>query len=85
MNQPLLLRMNEAAQLCSVSKAKLYKMVHEGCIPAVKFGRSLRIPYESLRKAIEENACTVPTVLGNTSQKPRPRAGRRVMKTASRS
>jgi excisionase family DNA binding protein len=52
--------MNEAALLCAVSKAKLYKMVHEGCIPAVKFGKSLRIPYESLRKAIEQNACNVP-------------------------
>ena len=78
MNQPLLLRMNEAAQLCSVSKAKLYKMVHEGCIPAVKFGRSLRIPYESLRRAIEENACAIPAVPGNTKPRPQPGVGRRV-------
>jgi excisionase family DNA binding protein len=60
MNQPLLLRMNEAARLCAVSKAKLYKMVHEGSIPAVKFGKSLRIPYESLKSAIEQNTCSAP-------------------------
>jgi excisionase family DNA binding protein len=53
MNQPLLLRMNEAAELCSVSKNTLYNMVHDGRIPVVKFGKILRIPYESLRKAIE--------------------------------
>jgi excisionase family DNA binding protein len=60
MTQPLLLRMNEAARLCAVSKAKLYKMVHEGSIPSVKFGKSLRIPYESLRIAIELNTCGAP-------------------------
>ena len=57
--EPLLLRMGEAAKLCSVSRAKLYKMVHEGHIPAVKFGRSLRIPYDGLKRLIESGSSLV--------------------------
>lgn len=51
--EPLLLKLDDAAKLCSVSRAKLYKMVHLGEIPAVKFGRTLRIPYQGLKQSIE--------------------------------
>ncbi len=51
--EPILLRLNDAADLCSVSRAKLYKMVQEGLVPSVRFGRSLRIPYAALKQSIE--------------------------------
>jgi excisionase family DNA binding protein len=65
--EPLLLRLAEAARLCSVSRAKLYKMVREGHIPAVKFGRSLRIPYEGLKDSIESGSCAIDFTIGQKS------------------
>jgi excisionase family DNA binding protein len=38
------LTVSEVAQLMRVSTMTVYRMVHSGEIPAIRFGRSFRIP-----------------------------------------
>ena len=42
----------EVAELMRVSKMTVYRMVHAGDLPAVKFGRSYRVPESAVRDAI---------------------------------
>lgn len=42
----------EVAQLMRVSKMTVYRMIHAGELPAVKFGRSFRVPESSVQEAI---------------------------------
>ncbi len=69
---PLLLRMGEAARICAISRAKLYQMVREGSIPAIRFGgKSLRIPREALKRVIEQgttNRCAAGPSGGQSSK-----------------
>jgi excisionase family DNA binding protein len=53
-NDRLLIGVSEAAQMLSVSKSKLYELINQGMVPAIKVGHSLRIPVEQLRKWIAE-------------------------------
>ena len=43
----------EVAQLMRVSNMTVYRMVESGKLPAVRFGRSYRIPESALAQAIE--------------------------------
>lgn len=45
---PELLRMNEAARLLSISRAKAYELVASGELPSIKVGASIRIRRRSL-------------------------------------
>ncbi|MFD2757713.1 helix-turn-helix domain-containing protein [Gulosibacter faecalis] len=42
----------EVAELMRVSKMTIYRMVHAGDLPAVKFGRSYRVPESAVQDAI---------------------------------
>lgn len=42
----------EVAALMRVSKMTIYRMVHTGVLPAVKFGRSYRVPESAVQDAI---------------------------------
>jgi len=42
----------EVAELMRVSKMTVYRWVHAGDIPAVRFGRSYRIPESAVTNAI---------------------------------
>lgn len=42
----------EVAALMRVSKMTIYRMVHTGDLPAVKFGRSYRVPESAVQDAI---------------------------------
>lgn len=42
----------EVAELMRVSKMTVYRMVHAGELPAVKFGRSYRVPESAVNDAI---------------------------------
>ena len=42
----------EVAELMRVSKMTVYRMIHAGELPAVKFGRSFRVPESSVQDAI---------------------------------
>lgn len=42
----------EVATLMRVSSMTVYRLVHSGELPAVRFGRSYRIPESEVRRAI---------------------------------
>ena len=43
----------EVAEMMRVSNMTVYRMVHSGDLPAVRFGRSFRIPESAVASAIE--------------------------------
>jgi excisionase family DNA binding protein len=44
LSQMLFLTVNEVADMMRVSSMTVYRMVHSGELPAIRFGRSFRIP-----------------------------------------
>ncbi len=46
----MFLRPREAAEALGVSVSKMYELIRAGIVPAVRLGRSLRIPVEALRE-----------------------------------
>jgi excisionase family DNA binding protein len=44
------LTVQEVADLMRVSSMTVYRMVHAGEIPAIRFGRSFRIPHSAVLK-----------------------------------
>jgi excisionase family DNA binding protein len=54
--QQALLTVAEAAKILRVNRDTAYRLVHDGAIPAVKLGRSLRIPRELLMAHIDRVA-----------------------------
>ena len=55
---PLLLRINEAARLLSISRAMVYTIISRGDIATVKYGGNTRIPAAEISRWIA--AYTVP-------------------------
>ena len=51
----LLVRADRAAQLCDVSRSKLYQMLADGTLPYVRLGKSIRVPVEALKDWIARN------------------------------
>lgn len=45
---PILLRVNEAAEMLGLCRATLYELMASGALDSVKIGRARRIPRESL-------------------------------------
>jgi excisionase family DNA binding protein len=43
----------EVADMMRVSNMTVYRLVHSGDLPAVRFGRSFRIPESAVLEAIE--------------------------------
>ncbi|TFB56674.1 helix-turn-helix domain-containing protein [Cryobacterium tagatosivorans] len=43
----------EVAAMMRVSKMTVYRLVHSGELPAIRFGRSFRVPESAARAAIE--------------------------------
>lgn len=56
MNEPLLLRVEDAAKLLQIGRNKVYQLAAAGEIPSVHVGRQLRIPTEGLREWIRRQA-----------------------------
>jgi excisionase family DNA binding protein len=48
----LLLRVEEAAEMCGISRAKAYELVVSGQWPSVQIGRSRRVPLEKLKACL---------------------------------
>lgn len=46
---PLLVSVDEAARLCSLSRSRMYELIAAGDVPSVTIGRSRRIPLDGLR------------------------------------
>ncbi len=53
-DEPLLLRTYEAAQLLQISERKLYYLLKDGAIPAVRFGRSVRVSKSAIAQYIHQ-------------------------------
>ncbi|GAB3299114.1 MULTISPECIES: helix-turn-helix domain-containing protein [Pseudoclavibacter] len=45
----------EVAELMRVSKMTVYRLVHSGELPAVRFGRSFRVPESAVSEAIKQS------------------------------
>ena len=43
----------EVAAFMRVSRMTVYRMVHSGELPAIRFGRSFRVPESAVAEAIE--------------------------------
>jgi excisionase family DNA binding protein len=43
----------EVAELMRVSKMTVYRLVHAGDLPAVRFGRSYRVPEQAVTEALQ--------------------------------
>ncbi len=55
-DEPLLLRMDEAAKLLSISPSMVRKLAAAGQLPVIRLGASVRIPVEQLQLWIRERA-----------------------------
>ena len=53
---PLLLKVNEAAKLLQLGRDRIYELVASGRLPALYFGRTIRIPRDALVRFIETEA-----------------------------
>ncbi|HWU27887.1 MAG TPA: helix-turn-helix domain-containing protein [Microbacterium sp.] len=43
----------EVAELMRVSKMTVYRLVHSGELPAIRFGRSYRVPESAVAEALQ--------------------------------
>ena len=43
----------EVAELMRVSKMTVYRLVHSGELPAIRFGRSFRVPESAVAEALQ--------------------------------
>ena len=60
-NDRLLYRMNEAAEVLGISRAKAYELANSGAIPTVRLGASsIRVPAKQLRDLIDAQVSTKP-------------------------
>lgn len=47
---PLLLKVTEAAKLLQLGRDRIYELVASGRLPALHFGRTIRIPRDALAR-----------------------------------
>jgi excisionase family DNA binding protein len=59
--EPLLVRVEEAARLLSLSRSTIYEMLDSGELPSVRRGSSRRIPTAALREWVARH--TAPTLV----------------------
>src|SRR6266851_3137123 len=52
--EPLLLRADEAATVLGIGRTKVFEMIASGDLPAIRFGRCVRVPRERLVRWIDE-------------------------------
>ena len=53
--EPLLITIDNAADILAVSSRTVRRMLERGELPSVRIGRSIRIPYESLKSWITQS------------------------------
>lgn len=44
----------EVAEMMRVSRMTVYRMIHAGDLPAVRFGRSYRVPMEAVQTIVSD-------------------------------
>ncbi len=50
---PKLLTVNEVAELMRVSRMTVYRLIHSGELPAVRAGKSFRIPSVAVKELLD--------------------------------
>ncbi|WP_419818177.1 helix-turn-helix domain-containing protein [Glaciibacter flavus] len=45
----------EVAEMMRVSKMTVYRLVHSGDLPAIRFGRSFRVPESAVQAAVHNH------------------------------
>jgi excisionase family DNA binding protein len=61
MDQKLLLRVEEAAQMLGICRAKAYQLAKSGELPSIKLGSSRRVPIDALREWVAQRAAEAKT------------------------
>ncbi len=63
MEQKLLLRPIEAAEILGIGRSKAYQLMADGTLPTVRIGKkSVRVPADALRRWVDSQIRTVPGV-----------------------
>ncbi|WP_375397205.1 helix-turn-helix domain-containing protein [uncultured Sphingomonas sp.] len=57
MDQPLTLRINDAARALGIGRTHLYRLIGDGKIETVQLGRRRLVKLASLKKLVEEGEC----------------------------
>lgn len=52
----LAVRVGEAARLLDIGRSKAYELIQAGELPAIRVGKSLRVPVRALQRWIEAQA-----------------------------
>lgn len=52
--EPLLLRVDEAAEALALSRTKLYELMASGELESVKLGRARRVPVAAIRDLLDQ-------------------------------
>jgi len=50
--EPILVKIPEAAQILTLSRTKVYRLIRENKLPVVRFDSSVRVPLTELRAMI---------------------------------
>jgi excisionase family DNA binding protein len=53
-DQPILLRAEEAANLLSLGRSKVFALMASGELPSIHIGRAVRVPREGLERWVRE-------------------------------
>ena len=71
MDEPLLLRVPEAAALLRISRATFYKLLADGEVPSLRVGGRTRVPLDGLRAWIAARAETALATTRNRQREDR--------------
>lgn len=52
--QPLLLNVNQVAKMLGLGRTKVYELIATRQLPAIHFGRAVRVPTASLQRWVEQ-------------------------------
>ena len=55
---PRFVTVAEVAEYMRVSKMTVYRMIHSGDIPAIRVGKSFRVPQQAVQQLIEQGMQT---------------------------
>ncbi|WP_255499712.1 helix-turn-helix domain-containing protein [Nocardiopsis sp. Huas11] len=59
MEEVRFLTVAEVASIMRVSKMTVYRMVHSGVLPAIRVGRSYRVPDRAVQDYLRESAASL--------------------------
>lgn len=56
--KPLLLTIDQVSQVMHLGRSKIYELINNEGLPVQRFGKAVRVPYESLQKWLQERGAT---------------------------